>query len=150
MAEHNKVVVHYLDGTTKSGTTLDFYPNRPSFHFEPEGGVPTEVFTKTLKAVFFVKDFRGNPARENIPGFLTAPAETSQGRKVAVRFRDGELLCGYTLSFSPSRDGFMLFPADSAGNNIRVLVMRAATLEVRVGAAAEALAETVQKERKAS
>jgi hypothetical protein len=145
MAEHNKVVVHYLDGTTKSGTTLDFYPNRPSFHFQPEGETPVEVFCKTLKAVFFVKDFRGNPRREDIPGFIAAPAETSQGRKVAVRFKDGELLCGYTLAFSPSRDGFMLFPADSQGNNIRVLVMRAATTEIKIGAAAEALATSVTR-----
>lgn len=145
MAENNKVVVHYLDGTTQPGTTLDFYPNRPSFHFQPQPGQRVEVFCKSLKAVFFVKDFHGEPEREDIPGFLAGPAETSRGKKVAVLFKDGELLCGYTLAFSPSRAGFILFPADAGGNNNRVFVMRNATVEIKIGPAAEALARKVHQ-----
>src|SRR5882762_460064 len=102
MAELNRVVAHYLDGRVLKGTTSDFFPNRLSFHLQPvEGGPTAEVRCKELKAVFFVKDYSGNAWRRDLRGFIAAPGETSQGKKMAVRFKDGELLCGYSLSFLP-------------------------------------------------
>ena len=61
-----------------------------------------EVRVPDLKAVFFVRDFSGSHERTKLRGFLAAPPETPKGKKVAVLFRDGELICGYTLSFSPT------------------------------------------------
>ena len=141
MTEINKVVAHFNDGTVVHGTTLDFHPNRPVFHLQPvDGGPARKIQCARLKALFFVKSFAGSPKREDARGFIEGPAETQQGRKVAVRFKDGELLCGYTLGYSGERDGFMLFPADAACNNARVFVLRAATTEIKAGQAAEALA----------
>jgi hypothetical protein len=140
----NKVVVHYMNGRILKGTTQDFFPNRPLFHIQPvEGGASEEVRIKDLKAVFFVKDFAGNRARRDLRGFVSAPLETSQGKKIAVKFKDGELLCGYSLSYSPERIGFFMFPADPGSNNSRVFVVKTATQDVKAGPAADVLAQRV-------
>jgi hypothetical protein len=120
------------------------------FHLQPADGSPAKkVQCARLKALFFVRSFPGSPRRDDVRGFITAPEETPQGRKIAVRFRDGEFLCGYTLGYSGEREGFMLFPADTSGNNTRIYVMRSATLEIKAGPAAEVLAEKVLAETEA-
>ena len=144
MGEATRVVARFSDGKVLKGTTQDFFPNRPSFHLIPtEGGKGLEIRCKQLKAVFFVKSFEGDAKRKDVRGFIAAPAETAQGKKIAVRFKDGELLCGYSLSYTPDRDGFFEFPADAGGNNLRVYVLTAAATEVKAGPAAEVLAQRV-------
>lgn len=141
MSDINKVVARFTDGTTLKGTTQDFFPNRPFFHMQPlGGGVGVQVQSRRLKAVFFVRDLGGDPHRQDVRGFIAGPGENAQGRKIAVRFKDGEMLCGYTLSYTPDRDGFFVLPADTQGNNIRVYVVRAACQEVKCGEMADALA----------
>ena len=141
MSETLRVVARFCDGRMLKGTTQDFKPASPRFHLVPvEGGEAAEVRLDALKAVFFVRAFDGQPARAKLRGFLAAPAETTQGKKVAVQFRDGELLCGYTMTFARDRSGFFVFPADREGNNLRVFVLTAATARVETGPAAEHLA----------
>jgi hypothetical protein len=142
MSETNKVVVHSLGGKLLKGTTQDFFPNRPLFHVLPNDGKNgIEVKTKQLKAVFFVKDFEGSRQRRDVRGFINGPGETAQGKKLAVRFKDGELLCGYSLSYSPDRDGFFMFPADAGSNNLRIYVITASCAEIKAGPAAELMAQ---------
>jgi hypothetical protein len=144
MAEKLRVVVRFSNGQRLKGTTEDFKPASPRFHLIPAaGGAPIEVRVDELKAVFFVRDLDGKPSRPKLRGFLGAPAETSQGRKIAVHFLDGELICGYTLAWSAERKGFFMSPADSEGNNIRAYVVTGAVAEVKIGAAAEQLAQKV-------
>jgi len=151
MAELTRVVIHYGDGKIVKGTTQDFFPNRPSFHLIPaSGGQPVQVMCRMLKAAFFVKSFEGDRRRRDLPGFITGPQETQQGKKIAVRFNDGEVLCGYANSYLPDREGFFLFPADSSGNNLRVYVVVASAVEVKVGPAAEALAQKTLARSRAS
>ncbi len=150
MSEINKVVVHSLGGKLLKGTTQDFFPNRPVFHVQPtDGRPPAEVKTRQLKAVFFVKDFAGEAKRRDVRGFITGPSETAQGKKLAVRFKDGELLCGYSLTYSPDRDGFFMFPSDTGTNNLRVYVITAAAAEIKAGPAADVLAQRVLAQRAA-
>lgn len=142
MSEINKVVVHSMAGKLLKGTTQDFFPNRPIFHVQPnDGKPPVEVKTMQLKAVFFVKDYAGSPHRKDVRGFINAPGETAQGKKLAVRFKDGELLCGYSLSYSADRDGFFMFPSDAGSNNMRIYVVTSACAEVKAGPAAEQMAQ---------
>jgi len=149
MAEKLRVVVRFSNGQTLKGTTEDFKPASPRFHLIPAaGGAPVEVQVDGLKAVFFVRDLEGKPARAKLQGFLEAPADTSQGRKIAVHFRDDELLCGYTLAWSAERKGFFVSPADSDGNNVRIYVVMGAAAEVEVGVAAEQLAQKVLAARR--
>lgn len=141
MAEALRVVARFSDGTTLKGTTQDFKPASPRFHVIPaNGGAPIEVRLDALKAVFFVRNLEGDAGRGKLKGFVEAAAETPQGKKIAVRFKDDELLCGYTLTYSPDREGFFLFPADVASNNLRVYVVAAAAAEIKAGPAAEQLA----------
>ena len=138
MMETTRVVARFLDGRMLNGTTQDFFPNRPTFHVLPmDGGSGLEARCSQLKALFFVKSFEGDPERKDVVGFVAAPRETAQGKKIAIRFQDGEILCGYTLSYAPDREGFFIFPADSGSNNTRIFVVTASTAEVKAGPAAE-------------
>lgn len=144
---NNLVVARYADGRVLKGITRDFSPNRGIFHVDRQDGAPAvELRFRQLKALFFVRTLEGDPARQDVRGFVLGPAETQQGKKIAVRFRDGEFICGYTLSWSPDREGFFLFPSDSASNNHRIFVITASTLEVKAGPAAEVLAQRVLNE----
>jgi hypothetical protein len=137
----NLIVARYRDGHIIRGTTNDIAMARAEFHVsEPDKPRPTKVVCSELKAAFFVRSLTGDPGRVDVRGFLSGPGETRYGRKLAVLFTDGELLCGYTQSYSPERDRFFVFPADASGNNQRVLVFKAATKRIEIGPAAEALA----------
>jgi hypothetical protein len=150
MDEINHVVAHFLDGKLLKGTTEDFSANRPSFHLHEIGqSRSTEVQCKKLKALFFVQDLDGNPDRRDLKGFLEGPGDSNQGKKVAVRFKDREIIFGYTLSYSRERSGFFMTPADPGSNNLRIFVLTAATLEVKMGMHADALAQQLDKPKAA-
>lgn len=120
-----KVVVRYADGRVVKGFTNNFFPNRPVFHLKPpdsDSGV--EISVRDLKAVFFVKDFAGNPAYNEKKDFSGEKKPT--GRRVEVTFTDGETLVGSTLGYDPARPGFFITPPDEQSNNIRVFVVSSA------------------------
>lgn len=146
--DNNKVVAHFLDGRILKGITRDFFPPFTAFHlFRGDSGV--QVRCNQLKAVFFVRDLDGDASRSDLRGFITGPAETPRGKKIAVRFSDGELVCGYTHSYSPRREMFFLFPCDPGSNNIRVYVNSAAASDVCDGPKAVELAQRVLDSRAA-
>lgn len=125
----NKVVVKYQDGTIKKGETRDFQPNKDTFHLqqlENDDEITTIVMDK-LKAVFFVKDFTGNKDYNEIYEDVVAGG----GRKVQVKFFDGEIMIGYAQVFMPKRSGFFIIPADKKSNNERIYVVSSATDSVR-------------------
>jgi hypothetical protein len=122
----NKVIARFKDGTLMKGKSADFFPNRKTFHLELPSGEVVDIETEQLKSLFFVKDFEGNKKREDsyhdvVPG---------GGRKVQIKFKDGESVIGYTQGFSPDRPGFFVIPADMKGNNERIFVITSATEEV--------------------
>lgn len=126
MAE-NKVVVHRRGGALEKGNTSDFRPGRESFHLQLPGGEVSTVAVADLKAVFFVKDFAGDPDydeayRDTVPG---------GGKKVEVTFEDGEVVVGFATSYSPARQGWFFVPADAGSNNLRVYAVNAAVESVR-------------------
>ncbi len=131
--EKVKIVARYLDGRMVKGFTQDFFPNKPSFHiFEHEGNLSTggvQVFLRDLKAVFFVRDFRGKADYDERKHFT--PEERPSGRLVEVTFNDGEIVVGSTLGYDPKRTGFFLFPPDPKSNNARVFALSQAVRKVR-------------------
>jgi hypothetical protein len=150
MEEMNHVVARFLDGKMIKGTAKDFFPNRAFFHILPPRATrPEQVECSKLKAVFFVRTLDGNPDRRDHQGFLRAPGETAHGKKIAIRFKDGELLCGYTLTYSHERSGFFVFPADERGNLLRAYVMTKATVEVATGPSADEMVNRILKPRAA-
>jgi hypothetical protein len=124
----NTVVVHFSGGTLRKGVTNDFFPNKDKFHLtDKDTGEVREVSLTGVKAVFFVKDYRGDRTyRER-----TDVERAGFGKKIQVRFKDGETLIGYSQGFAPNRPGFFVFPSDPQSNNERIFVLTAATKEVR-------------------
>ena len=128
----NKVIVRYADGRMIHGFTTDFTPAKDHFHVtEAEaapGSRPADVQTKDLKALFFVKEFAGNPAYVERKEF--DPSRPPGGRKIKVLFKDGETIVGTTQGYQPGRPGFFLVPADPQSNNERCYVVSSATQEI--------------------
>jgi hypothetical protein len=128
----NKIVVHYLDGHVLKGFTSDFMPNKEILHLLPENAPssdkPLPINVNELKALFFVKDFRGDSQYQDKKEFGSAAPVA--GRKIKVVFRDGEILVGTTQGYQPGRPGFFLFPADAKSNIDRCYVVSTATKSV--------------------
>ncbi len=135
----NKVVVRHKDGTIIKGTTMDFVPGKEIFHLEIlETDEIAEIRVEDLKAIFFVKDFAGRPDYFETRTFPPRPP-AAKGRKIAVLFKDGEILTGYTLAYDPRRQGFFVMPTDEMSNNDRVYVVRSAVDDVGLGTKADAI-----------
>jgi len=116
-------VVACLDGRRGKGYIFNFSPLRDSFRLFPEPNAAqnsgADFSIRDLKAIFFVKDFSGNPeSRES-----NASLEGARGRKLEVTFSDGETLTGTTEGYSPQKSGFFMFPADSQSNNSRIFIV---------------------------
>jgi hypothetical protein len=131
LAEQGRmVVVRFLDGRTLKGTTQDFAPNKTQFHVY-EGGDESSravaVDTASLKAVFFVKSYEGDSVHQDRHDFESAVAH---GRKMLVRFLDGEEIAGTTTGYNPAKPGFFLIPADADCNNARIFVVSSAVAAV--------------------
>lgn len=128
----NKIVARFADGRIIKGTTADFFPGKDIFHVmivnASPGEKPSEIFTKDLKALFFVRDLAGDPGHLKTNEF--DQSRPPAGRKIKVVFKDGEVLLGTTTGYQPGRPGFFLVPADSDSNNERCYVVTAFTREI--------------------
>jgi hypothetical protein len=127
-----KVVVHYANGKVIKGFAGDFSPNKNHFHLFPATdptGEATEVLIKDLKAIFFVRDFTGDPQYNERKIFLEG--EKGHGRKLEVICIDDELFVGSTLGYDSKRIGFFVFPVDPNSNNIRVFLVSSAVKKFR-------------------
>jgi len=113
------MVVRYADGRILKGITYDFYPTQERFVLtERVTGEEIEVLLADLKAVFFVKNFDTDGElrpRDDIERF-------GLGRKIKVRFRDGEELVGFSSTYAPDRRTFVVFPGDPDCNSQKVVV----------------------------
>lgn len=118
-----KIVVAFLDGRRLKGSSLNFSALKESFDLFPgenpaqQRGIKVEL--KDVKAIFFVKDFSGNPKREE----SSAENMRGPGRGLEVTFGDGEKVVGATQGYNPQKIGFFLTPIDSASNNSRIFVV---------------------------
>ena len=131
--EPPKFVARFIDGKILKGSCIDFDPDKPEFHLLGIESGPGEqgkkVFLQDLKALFFVKDFEGIPARQDDKDFSGAPPLS--GRRVEVTFTDGEKIVGTTTGYDPQRPGFFLIPADPQSNNIRIFAVRSAVKDLQ-------------------
>lgn len=128
-----KVILRRLDSGVIKG-----YVNSDSF-LGPEGvevldreGHLLIVPLETIKGVYFVRDFEGNPdqpERRVVHNRLGL-----DGLRVRIKFVDNEVLEGLLandlLAMQPP--GFMVMPADFNSNNLRVFVPRNALASVEV------------------
>jgi hypothetical protein len=128
----NKVVARYANGQLVKGTALDFSIDKESFHItSPERGEEwerTEVRIGELKALFYVRDYDGDPLHVVTNEFGVSPPPWE--RVVEVTFKDGEFLRGTTPRYQPVSPGFFVVPADARSNNLFCYVVEAATEDV--------------------
>jgi hypothetical protein len=127
-----KVVARYVRGTMVKGYSYDFAPNRSRFHIfsaRDAADDPTPILLRDLKAVFFVRDFAGNPAYNERKTF--APGERPEGRRVRVVFLDNEVLVGSLDGHDASAPGLFVTPADPGSNNLRVYAVSNAIRRVQ-------------------
>lgn len=126
----NKLVVHFTDGHVLKGHSMDFNPNRSSFHLAAEKNpdITAEIDMADLKAVFFVRDFRGDPTHTVRNEF--DPDRSYIGKKLLVEFKDGERLAGVRQGYRPGRPGFFLTPADPDCNTERAFIVKDAVKSV--------------------
>lgn len=133
MQNKAKVVVAYLDGRRLKGYVNDFSPVREHFFLFPEGTDPKpsergiSVGFSELKALFFVKNFAGDPSHHD-----SAEGSQRPGKKVEITFPDGEKIVGFTVAYNPKNPGFFMQPADAASNNERIFVVNRNVKQVRV------------------
>lgn len=131
----NRVIARFLDGTLVRGTTLDFAATKNSFHVD-DGYSTREIDIADLKALFFVRDFSGDSSYHERKGFFSPHAH---GKKVMVEFLDGEVLFGYTFSYTSRGLGFFVFPGDPDSNNEKVFIVHGATRRVKLRSASGTL-----------
>ena len=124
--EANKVVLRFKNGSLMKGNTSDFFPNKKDFHLTLLDGKIIKIITEDLKAIFFVKDFIGDKNRDKI---YTGDVPGG-GRKLQVKFPDGEVIIGFSQGYSSCRPGFFIVSADKGENNERVYIVNSATEKV--------------------
>jgi hypothetical protein len=140
MSDHgNLIVARHLDGTIVRGTTRDFQPGRNQFRVKTEEATElVRVDANDLKAVFYVKSLFGDHTHEETKSFKF---KHGVGRKIWVKFRDGEEISGWTVGYTPAKPGFFIFLTDEKANAERAYVLNHAVEEVLLDAEAEAAAE---------
>jgi len=124
----SKVVARFKDGVVMKGHTSSFSPNKNAFHVELVSGEKITIETDMLKALFFVKDFAGDAQRKDFYEETIAGG----GKKIQVKFKDGEVIIGYSLGYYPDRLGFFIIPADTKNNNERIFVVNSSIEEAKL------------------
>ena len=131
LAVWQKVVVRYADGKLLKGFTQDFHGSKSQFSLWPSINASSAervvVPLALLKAIFFVREFGGNPDHVEQKVF-DGPAH---GRRIEVTLLDDEVLVGTTLNYRTDSTGFFIMPADARANNQRVFVVSSAVRQLR-------------------
>jgi hypothetical protein len=127
-----KVVVRYAEGQTLKGYTQDFHASRPHFTLgsnpsETDGDVVIVPLVR-LKAVFFVRDFAGNPDYLERTDLVVEP---TRGRRIEVTLNDDEVIVGTTLNYRSDGQGFFVTPIDPLANNLLVFVVANSVRKIR-------------------
>jgi hypothetical protein len=134
--EKQKVVLNFLDRRIIKGYVEDFSPKDNTIMLLDQSSDRHAIALNELKAVFFVKTFEGNKGHKEWKSFS---GSTSSGKRVMVRFKDGETLVGHVEGDVPwkkaffletKKGGFFLRPVDSKTNNIKVFIVAGSVEDV--------------------
>lgn len=131
-SDMNKVVVHTVDGEVIKGFTADFSRERPTFLLSTEEDnvrINQTIELNRLKAVFFVKSFSGNFLHKTLHTFDDAGC---YGKKVMVKFKDGERFYGRVEVLRPDDSGFFIYPLDEESNTIRAFVIKDFVVDIHL------------------
>lgn len=124
---YKRVVVRKLDRSMLKGFAdpAHYVGTNGVEVLDREGRAVTVPFQE-IKAVFFVKEFDGNPQRPERKVFLSRPRLA--GLWVRMSFKDNEVMEGLLpnnlLEIDP--EGFVVTPSDLYSNNLKMFVPRSA------------------------
>lgn len=138
----DRVVVHLRSGKLWKGYLIRFSPKDGSVAVRLESestGKPSEARFSDLKAIYYVRSLTGDRRSTRKRYFQKSPR---RGDRVMVRFKDGEILCGYTgekfpwkkgflAAADPGSNGFSIFPADPQDNNLKIFISNEAVEDIR-------------------
>lgn len=138
--DKEKVILHLMEGRTIRGYLKAINPGGKIIPIETKEG-RRRIDISGIKAVYFVKTFKGDRTyKEKKVYGLTR----TKGKRILVKFKDGELLTGFLEgslpwkkgfflnSPDPSQKGFFLLPTDERSNNIKIFVINSSIEEVVV------------------
>ena len=136
--QRQKAIARFVDGRVLKTYVLDFSPHDEFVTVGDEASSGQRVRVDELKAIFFVKSFEGDKGRSDKKAFV----RPSPGKRVFVKFKDGEYMTGYVEGDIPWKKGFFLesgkgkgfflIPADEEGNNLKVFVVASSVWDVTV------------------
>lgn len=128
-----------LDGRLIRGYVTEFSSSDEVISIESESSGKQKIRVDELKAIFFVRTFEGNRGYAENKSFKD-PA--SLGKRVFVKFKDGESMTGYIEGGVPwekgfflepqKGPGFFLIPVDRESNNTKVFVVASSVWDVTV------------------
>jgi len=118
-----KVVAKKKDGTLIKGITVDFLPDKKSFHVNISPTEVVEIDVGELKAIFFVKKLEGDRLYHDSKNSINNPPKQMLGKRITVTFHDGEIMEGFSHSLHMDRLGFLMVPIDKGSNNDRIFVV---------------------------
>lgn len=138
--DKNKVILHFIDGRIIRGYLRSINPGSGTIPIKTKEG-ERRINLSELKAIYFVRTFKGNKTyqEKKIYGLTR-----TKGKRVLVKFKDGEFLTGFLegpipwkkgfflAPPDPSQKGFFLLPTDERSNNIRIFVINSSIQEVIV------------------
>ncbi len=110
------------------GATSDFGRDRRAFHVQPMDVDEDRVMVlvKDLKALFFVNSLVGDRYYDEDNSW----DPSTEGSRVEVTFRDGEVVRGFTVDAVEDQQGFFMDPVDPGSNNARMYVVYRAVEKV--------------------
>jgi hypothetical protein len=118
----DKVIVKFVDGSLLRGHGSLFFPSDPGIEVMGLDNRIHFVDLSKVFAVFFVRDFDGNPNRDR-----RRPTQVlrswSHGRPVKVTLTNGEVIGGKTSGEPGPKDrGMFLHPIDPGDNNMNIFL----------------------------
>jgi hypothetical protein len=127
-----KVVLHLKNGTIVKGFLVQFSEEADELRILTRKGATERFYIDDLKAIFFVKTFEGKPKYRETKRY----DETDfKGKRIYIKFYDGESILGYLQGDfpwqkgfhlsgqSPKKKGFFIIPVDKQSNNEKIFVV---------------------------
>jgi acetyl-CoA synthetase (ADP-forming) len=140
--DKEKVILHFMDGRITRGHIKTINLGRNTIPIKTNEGEKRFKFSE-LKAIYFVKTFKGDRTYMEKKAYKKVYGlKKPKGKKVLVKFKDGEFLTGFLegpipwkkgfflTPPDPSLKGFFLLPTDERSNNKRIFVINASIQEV--------------------
>ena len=128
-----KVVVRQLDGGLTKGFVdpSSFLTGSNAEVLDREGHLLV-ISLDSIKGIYFVRDFEGDPNRQERKVFNTRPRIS--GIWVRITFKDSEVMEGLLNNnlLDIEMQGFTITPPDFYANNLRIFVPRSALATVEV------------------